>query len=92
LLNSVSKDKNLKPVLFVICMKNYKSYHSFRLNDAKYTAHPYEQEYIMMEGILMHLMKVEEIHIKTANWIYRELNDRLLTIIHLLHPCQSQIS
>jgi len=73
-------------------MKNYKSYHSFRLNDAKYTAHPYEQEYIMMEGILMHLMKVEEIHIKTANWIYRELNDRLLTIIHLLHPCQSQIS
>lgn len=38
-----------------------------------------------MEGFEVQVLKVEEIHIKTGNWQYRELNDRVLTMIHLYH-------
>lgn len=67
-------------------MKNYKASNGFfRLTDKNYTAHPGEQEYILMEGTQVQVLKVEEIQIKTSNWLYRDLNDRILTIIHLYH-------
>ena len=75
----------MKPVLFVISMKNYQVYHGFRLTDSKYSALPDEQEVLLMEGFEVYCLKVEEIVIKTSNWVYRELNERVLTIIHLHH-------
>ena len=69
LLYSISKEKAMKPVLFVISMKNYKTFHGFRLTDNKYTAHEDDQEYLLMEGVGVQVLKVEEIHIKTTNWI-----------------------
>jgi hypothetical protein len=41
-----------------------------------------------MEGIEVQVLKVEEILIKTGNWVFRELNDKVLTIIHLFHDGQ----
>lgn len=66
-------------------MKNYNTFHGFRLTDNRYTAHEDDSEFLLMEGIGVQVLKVEELHIKTSNWIYRELNDRILTIIHLYH-------
>lgn len=77
----------MKPVLFVMSVKNYKTFHGFRLSDNKYTAHEDDQEFLLMEGMGVQVLKVEELHIKTSNWNYRELNDRILTIIHLYHDC-----
>ena len=75
----------MKPVLFVISMKNYKKYHGFRLTNQNFSAHQYEQEFVLSEGFAVNILKVEEIHIKTGNWMYRELNEKVLTIIHLFH-------
>ena len=82
----------MKPVLFVLSIKNYEVFHGFRLVEDKHTVHPDDQEILLMEGLQIYVLKVEEIHIKTSNWIYRELNDRILTIIHLYHDCAPAVS
>ena len=64
LLNLNSKDASLIPVLFTITVRNYLGFHAFRINDERYTAHPYEQEFLLMEGIFVWVLKVEEILVK----------------------------
>lgn len=56
-----SRDMSYIPVLFVISVRNYLGYHAFRMNDERYTAYPQEQEYLLMEGIFLWVMKVEEL-------------------------------
>lgn len=52
--------EGLKPVLFVMSIQNYKNYPGFRANTSDYSPYCHEQEVILMEGIRMFVMKVEE--------------------------------
>ena len=55
---------NMSSVLFVICLHNYQmSYNGFRMNSALYSAFPFEREILLMEGIAMTVLAVEEIKI-----------------------------
>ena len=53
----VNKNKQIKPVLFVLAIFNEKDYPGFRLNNEKYSAYPDEEEYIMPAGVQL---EVEE--------------------------------
>ena len=46
------------PVLFVMSMQNYFTYYAFRLNSQQYSAHHHEDEYLLMDGIAMYVIKV----------------------------------
>ena len=39
--------------LFVICCHNYFGFNGFRMDSALHSAHPYEQEVLLMEGVPM---------------------------------------
>lgn len=45
-------------------IQNYRNYPGFRMNKEDYTAYKHEEEVVLMEGIRMFVMKVEE---KTIN-------------------------
>lgn len=45
----------------MISVRNYLGFHAFRMNDDRYTAFPQEQEYLLMEGMFLWVMKVEEL-------------------------------
>lgn len=51
-------------MLFVISMRNYLGYHAFRMSDDRYTAFPEEQEFLLMDGIFLWVIKVEDILVK----------------------------
>ena len=48
-----------EPVLFVYLMQNYQGFPGFRLNDKAYSNVPTEYEYLLKEGILVHVLAVE---------------------------------
>lgn len=50
-----NRDKNIKSVLFVLCIFNQSSYPGFRLNNEKYTPYPNEEEYLLPAGIQLEL-------------------------------------
>ena len=56
-----SKSPEFIPVLFVISVRNYLGYHAFRMSDDRYTAFPEEQEFLLMDGIFLWVIKVEDI-------------------------------
>lgn len=58
------------PVVFVISVRNYLGFHAFRMNDERFTAYPQEQEFLLMEGIFLWVMKVEELLVE--NWEHVE--------------------
>ena len=41
-------------------IQNYRNYPGFRLNQEEYTAYKHEEEVVLMEGIRMFVMEVEE--------------------------------
>jgi len=41
-------------------IQNYRNYPGFRMNKEEYTAYKHEEEVVLMEGIRMFVMKVEE--------------------------------
>jgi len=49
-----------KSVLFVFFFKNYYGFRGFRLNQPEYSAFPDEEEYLLIEGIPVTVLKVEE--------------------------------
>ena len=51
---------NQQPVLFVYSILNYYGFPGFRLNSKKYSVYPGEQEYLLMEGFEVFVLKVED--------------------------------
>ena len=49
-----------KSVLFVFFFRNYKEFGGFRLNKPEYSAFPFEEEYLLMEGIDVWVLRVDE--------------------------------
>jgi len=41
-------------------MRNHRGYSGFRLNKPQYSAHHYEQDYLLMDGTYFFVLKVEE--------------------------------
>ena len=56
-------DESLQSVLFVMSIQNYKNYPGFRANTEDYSAYHHEKEIILMEGIRMFVMEVEEVKV-----------------------------
>lgn len=63
-LHDPDKQKNLYPVLFVISVRNYDSFSGFRLDLDCYSAHPEEKEYLLMEGVKLWVLDVDDYTIK----------------------------
>jgi len=51
---------NQQPVLFVYSIRNHAGFNGFRLNSKKYSVYPGEQEYLLMEGFEVYVLKVED--------------------------------
>ena len=49
-----------KSVLFVFFFQNYNTFGGFRLNQPEFSAFPDEEEYLLMEGIGVRVLKVDE--------------------------------
>ena len=49
-----------KSVLFVFFFRNYRRFGGFRLNKPEYSAFPFEEEFLLMEGILVWVLRVDE--------------------------------
>ena len=58
-----SSDIELKIVLFAICVQNYWEFQGIRLNTPRYSAHPHESEYVLMEGCPMMVLGVDEVRV-----------------------------
>ena len=48
------------PVLFVYSIRNYTGFQGFRLSDKRYSVYPSEQEYLLVEGLVVYVLDVEE--------------------------------
>ena len=60
---------SLIPTLFVICFHNFSCwypYYGYRMNQQSYSAHHHEREMILMDGITMLVLKIDDCQIK---WI-----------------------
>ena len=49
-----------KSVLFVFFFMNWRGFKGFRLNQPVYSAFPFEEEYLLMEGIKVWVLRVNE--------------------------------
>ena len=76
-------NKNLKPVLFVYLIKNFKHFYGFRLNNQNYSAYPQEQEYLFMEGMSAWILNVEDdVVIKNEHPHVQKFNGKPVTIVY----------
>ena len=50
-------------MLFVICIHNYNGFRGFRMNSSIFSAHPNEREILLMEGIEMCVVDIEEVFV-----------------------------
>lgn len=55
--------ETMQTVLFVFCMQNWRTIKGFRLNHQQYSSHYLEQETILMDGIDMSLLSIDEVKI-----------------------------
>lgn len=51
----------------MISIQNYRGISGFRLNHQAYSAHDHEQEFLLMEGLQVFVLKVEEATIDFAD-------------------------
>ena len=73
-------------VLFVIICHNYYSPKGIRLNNGAYTPFPAEREMLLMEGVAVWVLEVEEsIYIDNDHDSFTKFNGSTLTIVHLYH-------
>ena len=91
------------PTLFVICFHNFSCwypYYGFRMNSQNFSAHHYEREMILMDGITMLVLKIEDCQIKwddnehesdddadeaEAAKFWKELNGQKIRVIYLFN-------
>ena len=66
-MNSQTTEPDKFPTLFVFCFHNFSCwypYYGFRMNQQSYSAHHFEREAILMDGITMLVLKIEEFTIQ----------------------------
>lgn len=82
-----AKSKNAfeKPTLFVISVRNYRGFAGFRLNTPYYSAHSQEDEYLLMDGLRMFVLKVEDFAIDNADPDMADWQGKFITIVHLYY-------
>lgn len=73
-------DENCKkvPVLIVMSFRHYKRFPGFRLNTHEYSSYPYEDEYLLEEGVRMYVLKVEEDILKVEQPIIFQDQDEVV--------------
>ena len=68
-MNSKTTDPGKVRTVFVFCFHNFSCwypYYGFRMNKEYYSAHHFERETILMDGITMLVLKVEEVTVKNV--------------------------
>lgn len=78
----------LNIVVFAICLQNWKGFNGFVLDSAFYSAHPDEKQVVLMEGIRVFVVRVEDILIDNsldADIFWKDLNHKTITVIYLFH-------
>ena len=80
------------PTLFVICCQNFvgtRGYKGFRMDSALHSAHPHEQEILLMEGIKMAVLGHDDILIDnsltTSDPFWIRFNNRTVSVVYLFH-------
>lgn len=78
------KDMPGKSVLFVFLFKNFTGFNGVKLNKAEFSAYPYEEEFLLVGGIKIRILKVEEqLMIMNKHKGLKELYDgQLINIIY----------
>ena len=79
---------DLRSVIFAICLHNYNGFHGFRMDSALYGAHTEEKEVMLMGGIRVAVLGVEEIEIDNpmeADDFWHDFNLKTVTVIYLYH-------
>lgn len=74
-----SREDTHQQVLFVILMQNYskKGLGAFRLNGESYSAHPDEQEVLLMDGLPVFVLHIEQVFVEnplTSDNLWKHLN------------------
>ena len=75
-----------KSVLFVFFFKNWWGFNGFRLNQPEYSAFPFEEEYLLMEGIPVRVLKVDEnvvMDCKAKEAIRLQYDGQTINIVYL---------
>ena len=77
------------PTLFVVCIHNYTGYEGFRLNSAFHSAHPYEQELLLMEGVPVAVIGTEDLLIDNSmtslDPFWEPFNNRVISVVYLFN-------
>ena len=85
---SISKSLNLQSVVFAICLQNFDGFNGFRMNSAMYSAHPEEQETVLMEGLQVAVLGVEDMFIDNsldADPFWDDFNHKTVSVVYLFH-------
>ena len=75
-----------RTVIFVINLQNYRGFQGFRLNREDFSSHYHEKEVLLLEGIPMFVLGVEDVILdlrKNNKTIWKEFNQKTITFIHL---------
>ena len=75
----------LRPVVFVLCMQNYYGFKGVRVNLTRYSSHHFEEEVLLMDGIKMFVVSVEEVTFQSEIDSMQKYNDKRLTLIYLFN-------
>ena len=77
------------PTLFVVCCHNYDSFNGFRMDSALHSAHPYEQEVLLMEGVPVAVLGHDDVLIDnsltTTDPFWAKFNNKTISIVYLFH-------
>lgn len=67
-------------------MQNYRGFAGFRLNREEFSSHYYEKEVLLVEGMPVFVIGVEDIYLdlrKNNKTMWKEFNSQTITFIHL---------
>ena len=82
-------DDESRPVLFIICMQNYRGIPGFILDEEKYSAHSQEGQVILSEKLEIYVLSVQVQHLNSNEdmELAGVVGSDKLTVIHLF--CQN---
>ena len=72
----------LHPVLLILTIQNYRGFPGFRATSGDFSAHSYEREVVLMEGMRMYVLGVEERRVEAGTAQAPALGS--ITLIHLV--------
>ena len=75
------------PTLFVIVCQNYSYFTGFRMDSAFYSAHPYEQEVLLMEGTQVAVVGTDDFvidnRLSSSDPFWAPYNNRVIHVVYL---------